>query len=66
MSAIPSEARLESEVEREETRKRALPVRAQIYWIAIAILAAAVSLPFALRLREGTHHWGCLRDPRRS
>jgi diguanylate cyclase (GGDEF)-like protein/putative nucleotidyltransferase with HDIG domain len=58
MSAIPSEARLESEIQAEETPKRALPLPAQIYWTAIAILAAAVAVPFAARLTHERSHWG--------
>jgi diguanylate cyclase (GGDEF)-like protein/putative nucleotidyltransferase with HDIG domain len=58
MSAIPSEARLESEVEPEETRQRPLPVRAQIYLMALTALAAAISIPAITQLEgSGPHHW---------
>src|SRR3954469_24090741 len=57
MSAIPSEARLDGEIEHDQTRQPALPIRAQIYWVAVVVLATAVSVPFIVRLTHDTRHW---------
>src|SRR5437868_826625 len=56
MSAIPGDARLESE-DRGEGRERLLPFAAQIYGIAIGIAAIAAAVPFLLRLNGHTHGW---------
>jgi diguanylate cyclase (GGDEF)-like protein/putative nucleotidyltransferase with HDIG domain len=55
MSAIPGGV-LEPE-NRGDARERLLPLPAQIYGIAVGIAAAAVGLPFLLRLSGGTQGW---------
>src|SRR5436309_2559796 len=56
MSAIPSEARLETP-QVEEPRGRVLPTSAMIYEIVVCLAAAGISIPFILRLSGDTRGW---------
>jgi diguanylate cyclase (GGDEF)-like protein/putative nucleotidyltransferase with HDIG domain len=55
VSAIPSDARLETE--QPERRRRALPTGAVVYEVVVAIVALCVAVPFLARLNGNTGHW---------
>jgi diguanylate cyclase (GGDEF)-like protein/putative nucleotidyltransferase with HDIG domain len=58
MTAIPGEIRLGGEPPGRETPRERLHVRALVYLVAVAAIAAAVAGPFLPRLETRTDGWG--------
>ena len=57
MSAIPSDARLESEVTDPTKRSRVMPTSAMAYEVVIIVAALCVSVPFLVQLDASTKNW---------
>src|SRR4029453_5162637 len=58
MTAIPGEIRLGGDPPRRDAPRERLHVRALVYLVAVAAIAAAVAGPFLPRLETRTDGWG--------